>query len=118
MLREEVINYSGPEIPFIWNETALQIAYTSDLPFVEECLLKAANADFEKQHPRFASLKSERYAAAVYFRSNAYAWMEAVVSYPVEPKDTTGRRNRILRLALPDLNAAPDKVQFPEGVMR
>lgn len=44
--------------------------------------------------------------------------MEAVVSYPVEPEDTTGRRNRILRSALPKLNEAPDKVQFPEGTLR
>ncbi len=54
----------------------------------------------------------------VYFRVNKFAWMEAVVSYPVEPLDLTGRRNRILKSALPMLNAAPDKVKFPEGTLR
>lgn len=118
ILREEVINYSGPQVPFIWNETPLQIAYTSDLQFVEECLLTAATRDFTESYPKFAAVEQEQWEPAVYFRINSFAWMEAVISYPVEPKDTTGRRNRILRYALPMLNAAPDKVKFPEGTLR
>ena len=118
ILREEVINYSGPEFPFIWNETPLQVAYTSDLAFVEACLLKAATADFKEQYPEFAANIPKQWEPAVYFRINTFAWMEAVVSYPVEPMDTTGRRNRILKYALPLLNEAPDKVKFPEGSLR
>ena len=118
ILREEIINYSGPEVPFIWNETPIQVAYTSDLQFLEECLLAAAVRDFKERYPHFASREIERWEPAVYFRNNSFAWMEAVVSYPVEPEDTTGRRNRILRYALPLLNAAPDKVKFPEGTLR
>lgn len=116
ILREEVINYSGPDIPFIWNETPIQVAYTSDLQFVEECLLEASRRDFKECYPEFAA--QEQWEPAVYFRINTFAWMEAVVSYPVEPLDTTGRRNRILRYALPLLNEAPDKVKFPEGSLR
>lgn len=118
VLREEVINYSGPQIPFIWNEIPIQVAYTSDLQFVEECLLKASNIDFSAHYPGLAGQKDERWQPAVYFRINTFAWLEAVVSYPVEPKDTTGRRNRILRSVLPMLNEAPDKVKFPEGTLR
>lgn len=118
ILREEVINYSGPEIPFIWNETAIQVAYTSDLAFVEKCLLEASRKDFKERYPQLEMKNHEDWEPAVYFRINTFAWMEAVVSYPVEPEDTTGRRNRILRHALPVLNDAPDKVKFPEGTMR
>lgn len=118
ILREEIINYSGPEVPFIWNETAIQVAYTSDLQFVENCLLEAALSDFQEKYPKITKDKPTIWAPAVYFRNNQYAWMEAVVSYPVEPEDTTGRRNRILKYALPLLNAEPDKVQFPEGKKR
>ena len=118
VLREEVINYSGPDIPFIWNEVAIQVAFTSDLEFVEECLLSASVKDFKKQYPNLSAGKIEHWQPAVYFRVNKYAWMEAVVSYPVEPLDTTGRRNRILKTVLPLLNAAPDKVKFPEGTLR
>lgn len=118
ILREEIINYSGPDVPFIWNETAVQIAYSSDLQFVENCLLQAALADFQEHYSNFAKDKPTLWAPTVYFRNNNYSWMEAVVSYPVEPEDTTGRRNRILKLALPMLNAKPEKVQFPEGRLR
>lgn len=118
VLKEEVINYSGPEIPFIWNETPIQVAYTSDLQLVEACLLAAATKDFEERYPQFPITEHKLWEPAVYFRINAFAWMEAVVSYPVEPADTTGRRNRILKLALPLMNGAPDKVQFPEGARR
>lgn len=116
ILKEEVVNYAGPDAPFIWNETPLQVAYSSDLKFVEECLLQAAQADFKQRYPDMSEMK--RWEHMVYFRVNAYAWMEAVILYPVEPTDTTARRNRILRAALPLLNAAPDKVQFPEGSAR
>ncbi len=118
ILKEEVINYSGPQVPFIWNETPLQIAYTSNLQFVEECLLEATKADFAEKYPNITETQRQLWEPAVYFRINTYAWMEAVISYPVEPEDTTGRRNRILRRALPLLNAQPDNVKFPEGTLR
>ncbi|QAA81823.1 mechanosensitive ion channel [Aequorivita sp. H23M31] len=118
ILREEIINYSGPQVPFIWNETPIQVAFTSDLPFVEDCLLEACLKDFQEKYPQLAKNEPTIWAPAVYFRNNSYAWMEAVISYPVEPMDTTGRRNRILKYALPLLNAEPHKVQFPEGTLR
>lgn len=118
VLTAEVINYSGELSPFIWNETALQVAYTSDLDFVEACLLAAAREDFEARYPDLVGEEFSRWLPKVYFRSNPYAWMEVVVSYAVEPLDTTGRRNRILRDVMARLNAHPAQVQFPEGTRR
>lgn len=118
ILKSEVINYSGPHVPFIWNETGIQVSYTSDLQFVENCLVEAVAFDFNQHYPHYAGNKSSDWAPAVYFRISPYAWLEAVVSYPVEPTDTTGRRNRILKKVLPVLHQYPDKVQFPEGRSR
>lgn len=115
ILSGKVINYSGQFVPFIWDETAVQISYTSDLKFVEESLLKATIQDFKEQYPERDIKEHE---PTVYFRVNVYAWLEAVISYPVEPTDTTGRRNRILQTALSLLNAEPNKVGFPEGTRR
>lgn len=115
ILKDKVVNYSGDFEPFIWNETAVQISYTSDLDFVEECLKKGADDDFKNRFPKKSITGNE---ADVYFRVNTYAWLEAVVSYPVEPIDTTGRRNRILKAVLPMLNTQPNKVGFPEGNTR
>ena len=118
VLREEIINYSGPKAPFIMNEIPIQVAYTSDLQFVEECLLSASIRDFNECYPQLTAQMNEQWEPTVYFRINRFAWMEAVVTYPVEPKDTSERRNRILRYALPLLNESPDKVKFPEGTQR
>lgn len=118
ILKEVVINYSGPQLPFIWNETALQIAYTSDLSFVKTCLIEASKRDFSTLYTEYRDDIPEQWKPEVYFRINTFAWLEAVISYPVEPQDTTGRRTRILQYALPLLNASPDKVQFPEGTSR
>ena len=118
ILREEIINYSGPQIPFIWNETAIQISFTSDLKFVEECLLDAAKKDFTEKYNNYDRYKNIEWEPSVYFRNNIYGWMEAVISYPVEPTDTTEKRTRILKIMLPLLNNSPEKVQFPEGSKR
>lgn len=117
ILRSEVFNYSGFHDPFIWNETAVQIAYTSDLSFVEECLITSAREDYLEHYAGFAPFVKEL-EPAVYFRVNVYAWLEAVVSYPVLPMETTPRRTRILKYALSLLNQEPGKVQFPEGTAR
>ena len=118
VLRTEVFNYSGPVHPFIWNETAIQIAYNSDVEFVEKCLLDAAREDFEKRHPQINNENLAQLKPDVYFRINKYSWMEAVVSYPVKPLETTATRTAILKLALQKLKAQPEKVQFPEGSAR
>lgn len=117
ILSQEVINYSGTSQELIWNETPLQIAYTSDLNFVEKCLVNTANTDFEAFY-KDEKFRNMPWEAQVYFRVNSYAWLEAVVSYPVSPIDTTGRRNRILKKALNELNNQAELVQFPEGNQR
>ena len=117
ILRSEVFNYSGFHNPFIWNETAIQISYTSDLPFVEESLLTAAREDYREHYAGFAPIEKEL-EPAVYFRVNVYAWLEAVVSYPVLPIETTPRRNRILKRALALLNQYPERSLLPDGTGR
>lgn len=110
MLKSEVINYGGQFRPYIWNETALQLDYASDLPFVEDCLKQAADTDFAQLQQ--GREPDTRHQSAVYFRTSHRGWLEAVISYPVRPIDTTGRRNRILALALPLLNAQPHRVRY------
>lgn len=116
VLRNEIFNYSGPSAPFIWNETAIQIGYNSDVEFVERCMKESAWEDFQRRYPEYPP--DEQWKPDVYFRVNTYAWLEAVVSYPVKPVDTTPRRTEILKLALHQMNAQPDKAILPEGTKR
>src|SRR5699024_8999834 len=64
VLKSEIINYSGPYVPFIWNETALQIAYTSDIRFVEDCLLKAATEDFKERYAQAGKFSIQNWQPA------------------------------------------------------
>lgn len=118
VFKTEIFNYSGPFTPFIWNETAVQIAYTSDMEYVGKCLTDAASEDFAGRYGEFGTEPQPQWHPDVYFRTNTYAWLEAVVSYPVKPKDTTVRRTGILRIAIEKLNREPGKVLFPEGTSR
>lgn len=118
VFRMEVFNYSGPFTPFIWNETAIQVGYTSDVEFVQNCLIEAAIEDFKERYKTFDIDRSPQWKPDVYFRVNTYAWLEAVVSYPVMPRDTTPRRTGILKTALKKLNTEPSRVLFPEGAKR
>lgn len=118
VFKSEIINYSGPFSPFIWNETAIQIAYTADIEFVQKCMLQASDEDFKLRYPEVNVRESGQWNSDVYFRVNSYAWLEAVVSYPVKPKDTTARRTGILKAALSKLNAQPSRVLFPDGTSR
>lgn len=118
VFKSEILNYSGPFIPFIWNETGIQIAYNADIEFVQKCLMEAADEDFRDRYAEFKNDNTGQWQPDVYFRINSYAWLEAVVSYPVKPKDTTPRRSGIIKLAMKKLNDQPDKAKLPEGVKR
>ena len=118
VLRTEVFNYSGPSHPFIWNETGIQIAYNSDVAFVEDCMLEAASEDFKSRYPKHDPDSFTHWKPDFYLRVNSFAWLEAVVSYPVKPFETTPRRTAILKIALQKMNAHPAKALFPEGADR
>lgn len=115
VLNSEIINYSGGLLPFIWNEAVIQVAYSSDMAFLEKTLLDAAREDFAERYPEYAAHANSSWEPRMYFRANKSnrAWMEAVISYPVKPVDTTERRNQILRKVMPRLNSNPDLVQYP-----
>ena len=72
---------------------------------MESCLLDAAKKILMTDIPE----EMKATMMDVYFRINTYAWLEQSF-HPVEPEDTTGRRNRILKYALPALNAEPTEL--------
>jgi len=117
VLNTMVFNYSWPLFPYIWNEIKFNIAYNSDLEFVEEMmervgvfrdlLAKTPVDELEvREHPR------------VIFRVNENTWLEAIVRYLVPPREAGSIKTRLLPKLLAALNAAPDKVMFPKGDAR
>ena len=55
---------------------------------------------------------------SVVFRVSNNTWVEAIVRYLVEPKNTGHVKTRLIKKMLEQLNAEPSKVMFPKGDAR
>ena len=130
VLNQPVYNYSWPLFPYIWNEIKFQVGYDSDLDYVAETMRKAAEEEIgEAMMERVRTFRellartpvdqvevSER--PSVSFRVADNTWLEAVLRYIVEPKQSGAVRTRLLRATLDRLNEHPERVRFPKGDAR
>ena len=129
-LNSAVFNYSWKKFPYIWNEIPFHIAYESDLSFVERTLKEVTKSilgenmaenvkrlkELIEQTP-VDELEIKEYPF-VTFRINANTWVEASVTYLVEPKRAASIRTSIIKAAVPALLKEPDKVMFPKSNSR
>ncbi len=130
ILSSTVYNYTWPLFPYIWNEVKFSIAYQSDLEFVAETMQRVAAEEvgerMMKQVRVFRELLAQtpvdqlevREYPAVLFRVNANTWLDAIVRYLVHPKEAGRVKTRLIKKLLKELNAAPERVQFPKGDAR
>jgi small-conductance mechanosensitive channel len=130
VLTQPVYNYSWPLFPYIWNEIKFHVGYDSDLDFVAETMRSAAEEaigepmmervrvfrDLLAKTPVDQVHVSEK--PAVFFRVSDNTWLEAVVRYVVDPKESGPVKARLLTTMLQRLNAQPDRVRFPRGDAR
>jgi small-conductance mechanosensitive channel len=130
VLQSGVLNYSWKKFPYIWNEIPFHVAYESDLAYVEQVLREATKAELGPEvADRIRQLKGlieqtpvdeldiKEYPY-ITFRTNANTWLEASVTYLVEPKQAASIRTRIVKRAVTDLLKNPDKVMFPKSNAR
>ena len=129
-LNSAVFNYSWKKFPYIWNEIPFHIAYESDLVYVEQILKEVAKnilgenmaenvkrlKDLVEQTP-VDELEIREYPF-VTFRINANTWVEACLTYLVEPKHASSIRTNIIKSAIPALLKEPDRVMFPKSNAR
>jgi small-conductance mechanosensitive channel len=125
-----VFNYSWPLFPYIWSEIKLHIAYDSDLDFVartmQEVVAEELGEVMMQRVGRFRELLAQtpvdelnvRERPAVTFRVSENTWLEAIVRYVVNPKESGRVRAPLLPKLLARLNAEPDRVRFPKSNMR
>ena len=125
-----VYNYSWKKFPYIWNEIPFHVAYESDLTYVETTLRDITKKIMgEKMADNVSQLKEliqqtpvdeleiKEYPF-VTFRTNPNTWVEANLTYLVEPKQASAIRTRIIKEAIPALLQHPEKVMFPKGDSR
>jgi small-conductance mechanosensitive channel len=130
VLQYAVFNYSWKKFPYIWNEIPFHIAYESDLDYVEKTLREVTKevlgpdmADrirdlknlIEKTPVDESQIREYPY---VMFRTNVNTWIEANVTYLVEPRKAASVRTTILKKAVAQLLREPDRVMFPKSNAR
>jgi small-conductance mechanosensitive channel len=130
VLQSAVFNYSWRKFPYIWNEIPYHIAYESDLEYVEKTIRDVTRGELGPEtEERVEQLKSliektpvdeleiKEYPYVV-FRTNANTWVEANVTYLVEPKKAASLRTRIIKKTIAALLKEPEKVMFPKSNAR
>jgi small-conductance mechanosensitive channel len=130
VLSETVYNYSWPLFPYVWNEIKFQIGYGSDLAFVGETMRRVVEedlgSDMQQRVKVYCELLSKTLVdeleiqgrPVVHFRSDDYAWLQAIVRYLVHPKEAGRVKTRLIWKLLEALNAEPERVSFPAGRSR
>ena len=130
VLDEIVWNYSWPLFPYIWNEVKFHVAYESELEFVATTMQKITEAELgpamKEKVKLFRDLLARtpvdqlqvREQPAVLFRVNDNTWLEVIVRYLVNPKESGRIKTQLTRKLLEALNAHPDKVLFPKSNAR
>jgi small-conductance mechanosensitive channel len=126
IFQNEVYNYSWNKFPYIWNEIPFHVAYESDLAFVEEAIRKIAGDELgEGMQERVKELRAMisetpvdelevKEFPFVNFRINANTWVEVLLIYLVEPKQSAAMRTRLIKRILEELKRSPDKAMFPK----
>ena len=125
-----VVNYSWPLFPYVWNEIKLNVAYESDLQFVADTMQRVAAEEVAETMMEKVRIFREllartpidhlevRERPSVQFRVSENTWVEAIVRYLVEPKESGRVRTRLTQKILAALNTQPDRVLFPKSNMR
>lgn len=130
VLSSSVYNYSWPLFPYVWNEIKFNIAYESDLKFVERVMQETAAEEVGEEmmervktyrelleHTPIDKLEVREYPS-VQFRVSDNTWLEVIVRYLVEPKQAGRIKTKLIKTMLEKLTAEPDKVMFPKGDSR
>lgn len=123
----QVYNYSWQKFPYIWNEIPFHVAYQSDLEWIEKTMRNVAKEQLDpetaihveslkqliKQTP-VSDIEIKEYPF-VNIRINANTWVEILLVYLVDPKQSSVVRSNLIKKVLAALLKEPEKVMFPKG---
>jgi small-conductance mechanosensitive channel len=130
VLNVAVINYTWPLFPYLWDDINFQVAYTSDLQFVERTMQRVVEEELgEQMLQRVAEFRkllartpvdelTVQERPAVVFRVHDNTWIEAIVRYVVDPRHAGSVKTRLIPKLLAELNKEPDRVLFPHHNLR
>ena len=130
VLNEAIINYTWPLFPYRWDEIKFQIAYDADLGYVAETMQRVVDAEMGAQlKERIGAYRqllkktpvnelAVREKPTVIFRVHDNTWLQAIVRYVVDPRQSGRVKSKLIPLLLNELNREPERVKFPKGDAR
>lgn len=126
---EYVYNYSWPLFPFIWNELSIFISYESHFKFVSETVRRIVETEIGEamvsRVKRFKiilkdtpvdELDVNEYPSVI-LRAHENTWVEVMVRYLVEPKNSGMVKMKLFEAVMEELKKYPEKVMFPNTAM-
>ncbi|KTG30796.1 mechanosensitive ion channel family protein [Haloferax profundi] len=127
VLSSEVVNH-GALFDRIWTEVPVQVSYETDIPFVRDLLLDAAEAELgdeiraamERYQTRLdaSPLDLETPNGVSVNIAQEESWVVLKLRVLVPPTGAQSARNRLYERIIPRLAAHPDRVGFPAGRSR
>ncbi len=127
---EYVYNYSWPLFPFIWNELSFFISYNSDFKFTSDTVKRIVETEIGeamvRRVKRFKTILSDTPVdeldvneyPSVILRAHNNTWVEVMVRYLVEPKNSGRVKKRLFEAVMEELKKNPEKVFFPNTTIR
>ncbi|WP_207588684.1 mechanosensitive ion channel domain-containing protein [Halomontanus rarus] len=123
VLSAEVFNYSWEELPYVWNELPVQVAYETDLEFARQELRTVAEEylgeEMERNVARYRELLDEtpvelevRSGPTVNV-SQEESWVTLRVRYLVHTRRSQRVKNELYERVLARFNEHPNRVSFP-----
>ncbi|MDZ7731448.1 MAG: mechanosensitive ion channel family protein [Natrialbaceae archaeon] len=123
VLSSHVSNYTYRDLPHVWNELAVQVAYETDLAFARQLMVDEATdylgAEMKRAIERYREQLAEtpveleisdKPSVNVAQRES---WVELRLRYLVHPRRGQRVRNELYERILDRMNENPDRVAFP-----
>lgn len=126
VFNEYVYNYSWPLFPFIWNELSVIITYGSDFKFTSDTIKRVVETKIGeamvKRVKRFKKVLADTPVdelnvheyPTVFLRAHNNTFVEVVVRYLVDPKNSGRVRKELFEVVMDELKKHPEKVIFPQ----
>lgn len=120
VLQNAIFNYSWKKFPYIWYEVSVYVPYKSDLDFVEKVMKEITVGELGaeqvkkikefKQGVQRTSVDEEgiKEHPVVSFNIKGETWIQATVTYAVEPKLAGELRSRLIKKIMKELKIMPE----------
>jgi small-conductance mechanosensitive channel len=115
VLQNAVFNYSWEKFPYLWNEVTIYISYNSNLEQVEKMMKEITVQELGpgaiektksyKELLKYTSVDDTTVSAYpfVSFNSKENSWLQATVTYAVDPNKSIDVRSRLIKKIMAEL---------------